>query len=233
MGAASIHSALAASCLLTAGLVHGCATARVPEPPPFTQSGFLTDYSLLRPGEEGQLDFVYIDPDVDFTKYQRVLFERVAIWRESTPGDEEVETEDYQRLADDLYFAVNEKLERSRALAEHAGPGVLRVYLALTDVRNPDAPLDVFTTETPPSRLTYEALALAEPTRRFMAGISAEIEIQDSATGEILAAGVQPRIGSRRGEITDWTEVHAAFERWATWLETRLARARRGEIRAR
>jgi hypothetical protein len=231
MGATSIRTALGASCLLL-GLVDGCSSARVPQPPPFAQSGFLTDYALLQPGEEGQLDFVYINPDVDFTKYQKVLFERVAIWRESTPGDEEVETDDYQRLADDLYFAVYEKIERSAALAEQAGPGVLRIYLALTDVKNPDAPLDVFTTETPPSRLTYEAQALAEPTRRIMEGVTAEIEIQDSTTGEILAAGVQPRIGKRRGEITDWTDVHAAFERWATWLETRLERARRGEIGA-
>jgi hypothetical protein len=232
MRRASIRLALGASCLF-AGLIYGCSTARVPEAPAFTQSGFLTDYSLLRPGEEGQLDFVYINPDVDFTTYQKVLFERVAIWRESTPGDEEVETEDYQRLADDLYFAVYEKIARSAALSEQAGSGVLRIYLALTNVKNPDAPLDVFTTLTPPERLTYEAQALTEPTRRFMEGVTAEIEIQDSATGEILAAGVQPRIGKRRGEITDWTGVHAAFERWATWLETRLERARRGEIGAR
>jgi hypothetical protein len=232
MRAAFIQRSLGALGLIL-GIVGGCSTARVPEAPPFTQSGFLTDYSLLHPGEEGQLDFVYLNPDVDLSTYQKVLFERVAIWRESAPGDDEVATEDYQRLADDLYFAVYEKIERSAALAEQAGPGVLRIYLALTDVRNPDAPLDVFTTLTPPTRLTYEAQALAEPTRRFMEAVTAEIELQDSVTGEIVAAGVQPRVGRRRGEITDWAAVHAAFERWSTWIETRLERARRGELGAR
>jgi hypothetical protein len=43
-------------------------------------SGFLSDYSMLRRGDEGQAISVYWNDQADFSSYTRMLIEPVTIW---------------------------------------------------------------------------------------------------------------------------------------------------------
>jgi len=43
-------------------------------------SGFLGDYSQLKPGNAGQAQLVYINPDAKWSDYSKVILEPVELW---------------------------------------------------------------------------------------------------------------------------------------------------------
>ena len=96
-------------------------------------SGFLGDTSQLEPGRGDQAQLVYIDPEADFSGYQRVLVDPVVVW-EGTAGSKAA-PEELQALAADLGTALREQLALEFELVESAAPGTLRIRTALTSVR--------------------------------------------------------------------------------------------------
>jgi hypothetical protein len=70
--------------------------------PAADNSGFLDDYSLLRPGPEGGFALVYRDPKVDWAKYDKVLLEPVTLWRSGRQALDPVPEGDLLRLIADL-----------------------------------------------------------------------------------------------------------------------------------
>ncbi len=61
--------------LAAIGLV-GCAASGMKD---VEQSGFLQDYSQLKPGTDDQAALVYMKPGVDFKSYSKIMFERVTV----------------------------------------------------------------------------------------------------------------------------------------------------------
>ena len=46
-------------------------------------SGFLGDYSVLRKGGKGEAEFVYQNPNVNWTRYRSIQLDPVTYWRDS------------------------------------------------------------------------------------------------------------------------------------------------------
>lgn len=208
----------------------GGACARKPAPAPAAApapapvgSGFLDDYARLVPGTAEQPSLVYRDPQARWSAYDRILFEPVAIWRSGASSLNDVSQADLERLAWTLQRAVAARLARGYTLVDGPGPGVLRVRLALTDARQEDPVLDVFTWAVPPAVTPGAEAALAPATRRFVDAAAIEGEVSDAETGAVLAAGVDRR---RAKPITTWAELDAAASGWAAWFAGRLEQAR-------
>src|SRR5689334_9217011 len=123
--------------LLTVVLLAAACATRHPAPS-FETSGFLDDYSLLRPGGPGELALVYRDPTVDWTAYDRVMFEPVTLWRSGRKSLDPVPEGDLLRLVADLEHAVRRRLGEGFRLVDAPAPGVMRVRLAITDARASD-----------------------------------------------------------------------------------------------
>lgn len=196
-----------------------------PPPSPAVGSGFLDDYGMLAPGTGEQPTLVYRNPDARWGDYDRVLFEPVAIWRSGASSLTDVPQADLERLAWTLQRSVAARLAQGFTLVEQAGPGVLRVRLALTDARQDDAVLDVFTWAVPPKVEPSGGDALGAATQRFVDAAAIEGEVSDAMTGTVLAAGVDRR---RNQPLTTWRAVDAASQRWAAWFAERLEQVRRG-----
>lgn len=213
----------------------GCAAKTVQAPPlpaDFVPSGFLTDYTLLRAGAEDQILLRYRNADADFSKYDKILFDRVHVWRTQEKSLDDIEEAELQRLADDLYGAIRDKLEKDYDLVEEPTPGAMEIHIALTDIERSDVGLDVFTTLAPPARALSEARQLATGTQSFVGSAMIEIEIDDATTQEILFAGIDRRIGrkSLSGAFDSWSDVDDAFAYWAERIAEGLERARRGKL---
>src|SRR5258705_3292603 len=104
-------------------------------PTPTDMSGFLDDYGLLHPGGPGEVRLVYRNPAADWHRYHSVMLEPVAIWRSGRKSLDPVPENDLLRLARDFEQAVRARLGRSFRLVDRAGPGVLRIRLAITQTR--------------------------------------------------------------------------------------------------
>lgn len=207
-------------------LVAACA-ARRPRTPA-DMSGFLDDYSLLRPGTTGEVAMVYRNPKAEWTSYQAVLLEPVTLWRSGRKSLDAVPEEDLLRLVDDLEGAVRRRLGEGFRMVDAPGPGVMRIRLAITEARASDPILDVLRAHARANQAPATG-PLHPETRRFIEHAAIEGEIRDANTDALLAAGVDRRRREGAQPIDTWAEVDRAIDFWAERVCTRLEARTRGQ----
>jgi hypothetical protein len=218
----------AGSLALIVVVVAACASHR--SATPRETSGFLDDYSLLRPGAAGEVALVYRNPQADWTSYDKILLEPVTLWRSGRKSLDAVPEEDLLRLVDDLETAVRRRLGEGFRLVEEPGPGVMRIRLAITEARASDPVLDVLRTRGRGTAGAAEG-PLDPETRRFVEAAAIEGEIRDAQTNQLLAAGVDRRRRDGALPVDTWPEVVRAMDFWADRVCSRLE-ARTGRGRA-
>jgi hypothetical protein len=204
----------------------GCG-ARAPRPAADDVSGFLDDYSLLRPGGSGEVALVYRDPDVRWTAYDKVLLEPVTLWRSGRRTLDAVPEDDLLRLVAGLEHAVRRRLGTDFRLVERPEPGAMRIRLAITEARASDPVLDVLRARAG-EKVTPGSGPLNPETRRFIEAAHIEGEIRDAATDRLLAAGVDRRRREGAPPIDTWADVARATDFWAERVCGALATRARG-----
>jgi hypothetical protein len=248
----SALSALAVAALCCAA-ASGCGGARTiipsapaasttPSPVP-VESGFLSDYSKLKPTEQFAALQLYRD-DSRKGGYRKLLFRPVEVWRGSDRRLEDVSEEDLQYLADALYQAVSGKLSDSFEMVDKPGPDVLDIHLAFTLVTNPDSPIDFFSTAVPIKDLARREGPLVDGTKRFVRDCALEAEFVETEPGatsrkgarkpkRVRAAFFDVRRGNEtpKGTVNTWEDVDKVFQKWAVVLDERLQSLRDGTFK--
>ena len=208
-------------------LVQGCAPtqqARTVE-----SSGFLgTDYARLREGGEGQALLVYRDSKADFASYDKVRLDPVTIWKSGKSAFDGLSATDRQKLADNLYVVLGKELAEDYKLVDQPGPGVLRIQVALTDARASSPVMDTISTVLPIGLAVSQTTALITGEPSFVGEAQVEAKVTDGATGALLAAAIDRRVGGKSvsGSINSWDDVNESFEYWAKQLRYRLCMER-------
>jgi hypothetical protein len=192
-------------------------------------SGFLSDYSMLRKGEEDQAISVYWNDQVDFNTYTKMLIEPVTIWTSPDAELNEVPAEERQEFANAFHAAMLEALSEDFEIVQVPGPNTIRLRIALTEAISSSPVLDTISTYVPQARLLSTILTLGSDTAAFVGQARAEGEARDALSGELLAAGIDQRAGTKvlgGSSLSSWGDVHEAFEAWAVRFRDNL-RARR------
>jgi hypothetical protein len=210
-------------------LAGGCASRR-PLAPAVETSGFLDDYSLLRPGDPGELSLVYRNPKAAWPSYDAVLIEPVAVWWSGRKALDAVPEQDLRRLASDFEGALRRRLGDDFRVVDVAGPGVMQIRLAVTNAKGTDPVLDIFTAKDGPDAELAPDGPLGAEMRRFLEGAVIEGEIRDAATGELLAQGLdrRRRPGSLEGVVDTWADVDRALGFWVDRVSARLEKRTQG-----
>jgi hypothetical protein len=222
---------------LASGLVAGCVllvsipviSATTEQDRGVTESGFLKDYSILKPGGEGEAAFRYIKPDVAFSAYDKVLIEPVTIWAASEDSLKNVSEDDRSMIVDYLHTALVKRLGEKVSVVDKPGPGVLRVRAAITEAAKAPAVMSTVSTVVPTMWAVSNLKKIAVGTQSFVGAAGAEVEITDSVTGEVLAAAVDRRSGTKSLERIgggSWDDFRNACDVWALMLANRLASER-------
>ena len=198
----------------------GCAHRHAP--PPAEMSGFLDDYALLREGGPNDLALVYRAPDANWAAYDKVLLEPVTLWRSGRKSLEPVPQEDLLRLVSDFQSAVRTGLGEGFRIVDQAGPGVMRIRLAITDAHASDPVLDILTAKRGTGRPHPAGDGPLHPeTRRFLVSARIEGEIRDAQTNALLAERVD-RHRRDAPALETWAEVDRTFALWAERACARL-----------
>jgi hypothetical protein len=202
-------------------LAAGCAATRQSRGEA-AHSGFLRDYSILEPGADGQAQLRWVDPDADFPRYQAVIVDSVALW--SGPELAKLSDEEKRALADHAYTALVTALSKSFRIATAPGHDTLRVRAAITEATGSAVAPDVVATVIPQVRLISMLVGRGADTAATVGEASGELEVTDSVTGRVVAAGVDRRVGQRslRGVFSRWSDVEAAWDAWAELVRARL-----------
>ena len=192
----------------------------------FRYSGFLKDYSMLEHGVGGDrvLAF-YIAKDADFARYDAVILEPITIWRTMGSNMPSVSDADLEQLANYLWVALAEELQKDYVLAERPGRKVMVIRAALTEARKGNTAMDVVSTVGPIMRSASAVNKMVTGTQSFVGEAGIELEVVDSLTRERLAAAIDERSGGKTlgKEGGDWADAKAAFDHWAMRLRAALA----------
>jgi hypothetical protein len=192
------------------------------------KSGFLGDYSMLRPGKEGEATLIYRKYEDDHDKwrsYTQILLDPVQIWKGKNT---ELNKEDAEYLAKIAWSRLDEELRKDYKMTSDPGVGVLRIQVAITEAGANMPVVDLITTLYPGTRLISEGKRWAAGTESFVGTVSVEGKVTDSQTGELLGAAVDRRGGGKyvtKG-FHKWTDVEEAFSYWAKQLRWRLCLGR-------
>lgn len=217
--------------LAAALLVAGCAATRQSRED-VKGSGFLRDYSILEAGGDDQARLRYVDAGADFSRYQAVLVDSVTLW--SGPEFAKLPEEEKRALVDHAYAALVTALSKSFRIATVPGADTLRVRAAITEATGSAVAPDVVATVIPQVRLISMLVGRGADTSLSVGEASGEVEVTDSVSSKVLAAGVDRRVGQRslRGAFSRWSDVEEAWNHWAEQLRMRLVEAGAGHAPA-
>jgi len=185
----------------------------------------------LTPGQEGQIALRYVNPAAKWSQYTKIMLQPVSFW-----GDEssKVSTEDQQRLVNFLYTALDQELAKQFQVVDQDGPDVMKLQVAVLDLAAATPVLRTITMVLPQARLLATIKKGVTGSYPFVGGAQAEFKLTDSVTGEILAAGVDRRIGG--GNIStaaqwQWGDAENVMKEWAKLAAERLSAWTKGSAK--
>jgi hypothetical protein len=226
------------SVLLAGSLLASCSQTAAPEPnliqraggetaAPPPPSGFLgNDYSLLTPpapGTDQKAMLRYVNPNANWSSYNKVLIAPVTFW---AADDSKVSASDQQALCNYMYTVLVKDIGKNFVLVEQPGPGVIKISAALTDATSATPGLRSVSVIVPQARALSMIKMAATGTYAFVGSAQGAFKVNDSVTGQLLAAAVDERVGG--ASITNitvfkWGDAENAMDYWANLADQRLA----------
>ncbi len=202
-------------------------------------SGFLGDYSGMKPIEEGSETERYRKPDVDLAKYDKILLDRILVWFKEDSEYKGIDPTELKGLTDYFHEAIRKEFDDQEFVTE-PGPNVLRLRIAVTEVipTNPGVSVLIFCT---PYAWVADFANSETSGSSYVGGAGIEMEALDSMTNERLAAYVETKSGDKYTfdfdkdvvdaaeeslvsygkAYTSWGYVKQAFDYWAKKIHDR------------
>jgi Protein of unknown function (DUF3313) len=210
-----------AFCLLVIAALCACAGHKTERAQRIEVYGYLGDYTMFQKGTPGRALYVYRKPDVDFSDYEKVLLDPVIFYWKHTNRLEEV-PEDAQILTDKLQQLLHKELSEYYQMVATPGKNTMRMTVALTDVKKTGTSFGANYLALASKKLSETAL----DTPALVGEATVEIKITDAASGEMIAAVVDRRLGSGNTEkpVSSWDDVYNVFDYWAGIMGYRLCR---------
>jgi hypothetical protein len=181
------------------------------------------DCAKLTPGDKEQASLRYINPAAQWTNYSKVMIAPVGFYG----GDEtKVPAADQKKLVDYFTEQLNVQLAKKFTIVQEAGPGVMKVEVAMTDASSATPFLRSVSMIIPQAHLLSSLKYLATDTYPFVGGAQGEAKITDSQTGEVLVEAVDRRIGGgafKTGFQWKWGDAENAINKWCEMLTEKLS----------
>jgi len=214
------------------------------------RSGFLSDYSRLRPvaGAGGVL--CWRDANVDWKRYDKVLIERIQVYIK--PGDKPnpIDPSDLKTLLDYFHGALVKAITPEAQIVNTSGPGVLRVRIALTEL-TPTNTMESLAGTAVPYGFVAEigsGAATGRPagSTPYMGDTGMAAQFRDGGSGRVVGECADNEIGRKYAadlnqgvagaavawangyveSFTSWSYAKDAFDKWAALFARRFAELR-------
>jgi len=182
-----------------------------------------SDCNRLTAGQEGQAALRYVNPEAAWPQYQKILIEPVTFWGSNAT---QVSAADQQALVNYCQQVLHEELGKKFQFAEQVGPGVMRLQVAIVDATAATPGMRTVSMVVPQARTLNTLKYAATGTYAFVGGAEGEMKLTDAATGQLLAAAIDKRIGGGSLETAaqwKWGDAENAMKAWATQLAERLS----------
>lgn len=206
-------------------LLSGCVTSR--QARDVSSAGFLgTSAALLQKGTRADEPLlVYRKAGADWASYDKIILDPVAIWSaqpSTLPGEQ---LADFQKLVDDFHRTLSDKLAKNYVMVNAPASGALRIEAAMVNGKQANQTLKVAKTIAPYASVADVLWTFVTGKPAFTGEVSIEYMIKDSVTGELLAAGVDRRVGGNqlgKATLTSWGDVQNILTYWSDLVVYRL-----------
>lgn len=224
LNSASVRSRLVVAGFAIVAMAAGCATSKPAPISSTTQSGFLGDYSRLQPGskEKEQVLLRYLNPAAQWQQYTKVMIDPVTFW-----GDEnsKVKPNDQKALTTYFHAALRKQFGQSFQVVNVAGPGVMRLQVALTDLESSTPGLRTISLVVPQARMLNMVQSLATGKYVGAGAAQAEMRLTDAVTGQILGEVLDKRLGGSSASSAaswEWGDAQIIMDQWAEKAAARI-----------
>jgi uncharacterized protein DUF3313 len=214
--------------------------------------GFLSDYAKLVPVAGGGGVLCWRDAGVNWRGYDKVLIERIQLYLAPGSAQKPIDPSDLKALLDYFHNALVKDLRPQMQVVNTAGPGVLRVRIALTSLVPTNAVDSLVGTAVPYGFVGEIASGAAtgrpSGSTPYLGQTGMEAQFRDGATGKVVAECADTEIGRKYAadlnqgipnaaekwvggyldSFTSWSYAQNAFDKWAAVLALRLRALRTG-----
>lgn len=220
-----------------------------------THSGFLSDYARLKPNPQAGGIECWRDPRLDAARFDKVLVSRIVVSLAPPKSDKEgeqktVDPSDLKTLTDYFHDSLVKALKPQMQVVDKAGPGVVVIRIALTDLV-PTTVSDSVAGTLIPYAFIAEAgsgVATGRPagSTPYMGETGIEMQFRDGASGAILAECRDTQIGRKyaadvnagavgtaqtwasgyMNSFQAWSYAKNAFDKWSMLVAKRFAELR-------
>jgi len=192
-----------------------------------TKTGFLQDYSQLKPGGEDRAALLYIKPGANLKPYNKLMFERITVMLSDQAEYKAIDPTTLKELTDYYQTAIFKALKGGYEIVSKPGPDVLRVRVAITELKPSKPVANTMSTIVPVGMIVAGATKATTGDNLGTGEAGTEFEMLDSVTGERLAAAVDRRQGGKGVFRGEWQDTKDAFDYWAQTFRKRLDEMRK------
>ena len=220
-----------------------------------TRSGFLSDYARLKPVAAMDGIECWRDTALNPKQFDKVLVSRIVVSLVPPKGQKEgevktIDPNDLKTLTDYFYAALVKALRPQMQVVDKAGPGVVVIRIALTDLV-PTTVTDSLAGTLIPYGFVAEAgsgVATGRPagSTPYMGETGMEMQFRDGANGQIIAECRDTEIGRKYAAAVNagavgaaqtwangymssfqaWQYAKEAFDKWSLLVARRFAELR-------
>lgn len=249
---AATRLAASAAVLLLAGcadLIGPSSNVTVSDPLRITRTGFLSDYNRLAPAPGADGAMCWRQSNLDMKRYSKVMITRIVVSLKSDQ-QEAVDPSDLKALVDYFHNALVKSLKPQLQVVDQAGPGVIVLRIALTNLVPTQVSRSLAGTAIP---YGFVAEAASGPASGRPAGSTpylgetgVEIQFLDGASNVVLGECADAQIGRKYAADVDtgaagatdtwikgymssfqsWSYARDAFDKWSMQIANRLAALR-------
>ena len=131
-----------------------------------------------------------------------------------------------KELTDYYQNALISAVKDGYKVVDQPGPGVLRVRVAITDVKPSNPTANTISSIIPVGMVVSAATKATTGDNLGTGEASTEMEFLDSQSGERLASAVDRRQGGKAAFRGKWEDTKKAFDYWAKRFRERLDEVR-------
>ena len=203
----SSSSVAVVSLILCGALLSGCQSKTA-------HSGFLGDYSELRPSSEYKGTSEYKNPDLALADYDKFMIDPILVHFAPNAKGTAMDPAKVKKVTDYAGEQLREALSKRYQVVSAPGPGVLRLRIALTDIKKTIPAMNIL----PQTKLSGVGVG----------GASMEAEALDSQSGERVLAVVASGKGSffaYKAGLESLGNAKEVIRKWAERFVERLDKA--------
>jgi hypothetical protein len=160
--------------------------------------GFLSDYSKISKTQNPDGSYEYVDPNADFSKYNKLLVDRIKIFFKDDSDYKGIDPDELKTLTDYFYEAIEKEVGNAYPMVTEPGPDVLHLRVAITDIV-PNKPEASLVTLAIPFAWVADAgtgVAKGEAGSTVFTGhATIELEGLDSVSSQQLVAHIEMEAG--------------------------------------